>query len=131
MLENSLPSPHWGDNRLNLCGKRILVVEDDPAIAVDYRFQLEGIGALQVFAPNNQRALAYLIAHHVDGAIIDYHLTDGTCAPVLELLAVRRIPFVVVSGDTFGVEDVPPAAPLLSKPIAAADVCLALCSVLR
>ena len=41
------------------------------------------------------------------------------------------LPFVVISGDTFGVDDVPLEAPLLAKPITAADVCLALCSVLH
>ena len=125
MLEDSLRSAQSGDN-LTLWGKRILVVEDDPIIAVDYRFQLEGIGALQAFAPSNQRALAYLETHTVDAAIIDYHLTDGTCAPVLGLLVARHIPFVIVSGDTFGANDIPPGAPLLSKLTSAADVCEAL-----
>ena len=131
MLVHSLHSAQSRENVLTLWGKRILVVEDDPVIAIDYRFQLEGIGALQAFAPNNQRALAYLVAHHVDGAIIDYHLPDGACTPVLELLVALRVPFVVISGDTFGVDDVPLEAPLLAKPITAADVCLALCSVLH
>jgi hypothetical protein len=54
--------------------------------------------------------LAYLETHEVDAAIIDYHLTDGTCAPVLCLLIARHIPFVIVSGDTFGANDIPPGA---------------------
>jgi CheY-like chemotaxis protein len=110
MLENGPRSRGDGDNVLTLWGKRILVVEDDPVVAVDYRFHLEGVGALQIFAPSNQRALAYLDTHEVDAAIIDYHLTDGTCAPVLCLLIARHIPFVIVSGDTFGANDIPPGA---------------------
>ena len=97
-----------------------------PVVAVDCRFQLEGLGALQAFAPSNQRALAYLHTHEVDAAIIDYHLADGTCVPVLGLLIARHIPFIVVSGDTFGANDIPRSAPLLSKLTSAADVCAAL-----
>jgi CheY-like chemotaxis protein len=126
MLENGPRSRGDGDNVLTLWGKRILVVEDDPVVAVDYRFHLEGVGALQIFAPSNQRALAYLATHEVDAAIIDYHLADGTCVPVLGLLIDRHIPFIIVSGDTFGASDIPPGAPLLSKPACAADVCDAL-----
>ena len=66
------------------------------------------VGALQVFAPSNQRALVYLDTHEVDAAIIDYHLADGTCVPVLGALIARHIPFIVVSGDTFGANDIPP-----------------------
>jgi hypothetical protein len=29
----------------NLKGKRILIVEDDPVVAVDYHFQLKDVGA--------------------------------------------------------------------------------------
>jgi hypothetical protein len=45
MLESGLRSID-GANVLALWGKRILVVEDDPIIAVEYRFQLEGVGAI-------------------------------------------------------------------------------------
>jgi CheY-like chemotaxis protein len=131
MLENGLRSTRCGDKVLTLRGKRILVVEDDPVVAVDYHFLLEGVGALQAFAPSNPRALAYLGTHAVDGAIIDYHLTDGICTPVLKLLVALHVPFVVISGDTFGVDDVPPNAPMLSKPVTAADVCLALSGVVH
>ena len=126
MLENGQRSSGGGINVLTLWGKRILVVEDDPIIAVDYCFQLDDIGALQAFAPSNQRALAYLETHEVDGAIIDYHLPDGTCAPVLGLLIARHIPFVIVSGDTFRAREIPQGALLLSKLATAADVCEAL-----
>ena len=131
MLVNSLRSAQSRENVLSLWGKRILVVEDDPVIAVDYHFQLEGLGAIQAFAPSNQRALAYLIAHHVDAAIIDYHLPDGCCMPVLKMLASQDIPFVVVSGDTFAIPNASIDAPVLSKPVTPAEVCEALSRVLH
>jgi CheY-like chemotaxis protein len=119
------------ENVLTLRGKRILVVEDDPVIAIDYHFQLEGIGAIHAFAPNNQRALAYLIANRVDAAIIDYHLPDGCCMPILEMLVSQNVPFVVVSGDTFAIPDASIDAPVLSKPATPAEVCQALSGVLH
>jgi CheY-like chemotaxis protein len=125
MLESRLRPSH-GRAFPNLWGKRVLIVEDDPIVAVDYRFQLESVGAIQALAPSNHRAVAYLAAHEIDAAIIDYHLPDGACTPVLELLRARRIPFIVVSGDTFLVDDLPPETALLSKPIAAHQVCDAL-----
>jgi CheY-like chemotaxis protein len=131
MLENGLRSTQVGDNVTTLWGKRVLVVEDDPIVAINYRFQLEDAGALQAFAPSNHRALAYLETHEIDAAIIDYHLTDGTCVPVLDLLITRHIPFVIVSGDTFGATDIPPGAPLLSKLSSPADVCEALSRALH
>jgi CheY-like chemotaxis protein len=131
MVENSQRLSQSRHDLLNLWGKRILVVEDDPVVAVDYRFQLEGAGALQALAPSTHRAMAYLALHEIDAAIIDYHLLDGACTPVLELLAVRHIPYVVVSGDTFGIDDIPPEAPLFSKPISAQEVCQALSRALQ
>ena len=44
----------------NLRAKRILVVEDDPVIAVDYHFQLQSIGAqAAAYEPTVQAALDY------------------------------------------------------------------------
>ena len=44
MLDHA-PSAHAKDKYPTLRGKRILVVEDDALIAVDYHFQLREVGA--------------------------------------------------------------------------------------
>ena len=86
----------------NLQGKRILVVEDDVVIAVDYGFELRRVGAKpQAYAPTNKVALNYLATHQVDAALVDDRSSDGPCEPVLQLLQSRGIPFIVVSGCTF------------------------------
>jgi CheY-like chemotaxis protein len=105
-----------------LRGKCILVVEDDAVVAVDYHFQLQAVGAKETLQPTVRRALEYLAAHEVDAAIVDYQLPDGDCDPVLQQLARRHIPFVVVSGDTFGMREIPTGAPVLSKPVRPAEV---------
>jgi len=49
------------ENCPNLRGKRILVLEDDPIIAVEWYFQLKRLGATQVFEATNQSALQHLV----------------------------------------------------------------------
>jgi DNA-binding response OmpR family regulator len=126
MYKSKSAAPEYRGSLLSLWGKRILVVEDDPLTAVDIRFHLEEAGAVQVPAPTNQRAVAYLDCHEVDAAIVDFHLPDGDCIPVLQLLASRGVPFVVVSGDTFDIHDIPGEAPVLAKPVTPVEVCRAL-----
>ena len=119
------------ENWPDLTGKRILVLEDDPVIAVDWYFQLKRLGATQVFEPTNHLALQYLFGHHVDAAIVDYTLRDGCCTPVLELLTARHIPFIIISGDTFAMRQASIDAPVLSKPVTPTEVWSALSGILH
>ena len=119
----------------NLQGKRILVVEDDVVIAVDYGFELRRVGAQpEAYAPTNKVALNYLATHQVDAALVDYQLSDGPCEPVLQLLQSRGIPFIVVSGcytfemDMHGSVG---TCPVLSKPVRPNEVWRALSEVLQ
>jgi CheY-like chemotaxis protein len=106
----------------SLQGKHILVLEDDAVVAVEYRFQLRSAGATESLQPTVTRALKYLADHEVDAAIVDYQLPDGDCQPLLEQLARRHIPFVIVSGDTFGMRQETTDAPVLSKPVRTREV---------
>jgi DNA-binding response OmpR family regulator len=94
----------------------------------DYHFQLEGLGANHSFEPSNRQALEYLASHQVDAAIVDFHLRDGCCIPILRYLTARHIPFIVISGDTFAMREIAIDAPVLSKPVLPSDVCQALCN---
>ena len=114
------------DQRANLDGKQILVIEDDPVIAADYHFRLRRLGAMDTIEPSNQRALEYLGTHHVDAAIVDYFLGDGPSVPVIEFLTSLHIPFILVSGDTFAMRELVTGAPVLSKLATATEVCQAL-----
>ena len=52
-----------------LVNKHVLVVEDEPIIAVNYHFQLADVGARPVaFRGTSEAALAYLSGHDVDVA---------------------------------------------------------------
>ena len=130
MLDHAYPRKN--DKYPNLCGKRILVVEDDAVIAVDYYFQLREVGAQpQAYEATNKAALEYLATHDIDAAIVDYCLRDGTCEQVLQSLESRDIPFVVVSGCTFEMPRNLDSLHVLSKPVTATDLWRALAEVLR
>ncbi len=116
----------------NLRGKRVLIVEDDPVIAVDYHFQLKDVGATaEGFKATNREALGYLASHTVDAAIVDFLLSDGTGESVIDGLKRRGIPFIVVSGCTFRMHGEVDAAHVLSKPVAPGEIWRALSEVLH
>jgi len=114
-----------------LAGRRVLVVEDDPVVAIEYLFQLKDLGAAREFKPSNREALLYLARNEIDAAIVDYNLRDGSCTPLLGCLSARQIPFIVVSGDTFAMRDVLINASVLAKPVRATDLRRALLEVLH
>ena len=124
--------PRKKDKYPNLRGKRILVVEDDTVIAVDYYFQLREVGAeARVCGATNKAALDYLATHDIDAAIVDYRLRDGTCEQVLQSLDRRDIPFVVVSGCTFEMQRSLDSRHVLSKPVTPTDIWRALSEALH
>ena len=116
--------------RLALAGRLVLVVEDDPVVAIDYLFQLKDLGAAREFKSSNREALLYLARNEIDAAIVDYNLRDGNCTLLLECLSARQIPFIVVSGDTFAMRDVLIDASVLAKPVRATDLRRALLEIL-
>jgi DNA-binding response OmpR family regulator len=81
-----------------LVGQSVLVVEDEPLIALDIVEGLKGAGASVFTAHCLRDALA--LADHPDlsAAILDFGLSDGDAAPVCERLNKRDIPFVLYSG---------------------------------
>jgi DNA-binding response OmpR family regulator len=130
-LQNALKDRH-NHAYPNLRGKRVLIVEDDPVIAVDYHFQLKDVGATaEGFKASNRDALTYLASHAVDAAIVDFLLCDGTGESIIAGLKSRSIPFIVVSGCTFRMHGEVDAAHVLSKPVAPGEIWRALSDVLH
>lgn len=99
---------------------RILVVEDEYFIAQEIAEALESAG-LTVLGPcpKVSAALELLAAVEAcDAAVLDASLRGVSSLPVCEALALRGIPFVVVTG--FSVGQLPErmaAAPVLTKPL--------------
>jgi CheY-like chemotaxis protein len=83
---------------LALSGHSILVVEDEPLVALDPRETLESAGAY-VFAAT-QHSHAMQLAGHPDlsAAVIDYRLRDEDSSAICSLLEQRGVPFIFYSG---------------------------------
>ncbi|TCD04885.1 response regulator [Erythrobacteraceae bacterium CFH 75059] len=78
----------------------ILVVEDEPMIALDLQLALEDEGVTAQVAASCDEAHALLERHAFDGAILDVNLGPGaTCRKVAGTLRSRGIPFVLHTGD--------------------------------
>jgi CheY-like chemotaxis protein len=100
-----------------LAGKRVLIAEDDPIIALLLEEVLAEAGAT-IIGPVATVAEG-LRADAADAALLDLNLLGGTCAPLADHLAARGTPFVLTSGDA-GATPLPahPATPVLAKPFA-------------
>ncbi len=83
----------------NLAGKRVLVVEDDPLLALDIAGELRGAGCT-VLGPASSLDAALSLAEtpKPDAAVLDVFL-DGTYVwPLAALLAARAVPFIFLTG---------------------------------
>lgn len=115
-----------------LAGKRILVVEDEPTVSVDYLYDLKEVGArAEAFLPTNALALAFLRSHPVDAVILDYRLRDGTSEPLMRWLRDHDVPFIVVSGWVEKIRARTSAGSVLEKPVAPHQLWQALSAVIN
>jgi len=83
-----------------LQGRSILIVEDEPVIALSLARLLERAGATVVGpALSIADAQARMADHHIDLALMDVNLGgDSRVFPLAEALAAQRVPFAFVSG---------------------------------
>ena len=99
-------------------GHTILVVEDEPLIAMMLEDFLETLGhRVGASCDNVAEALTHADLGGFDVAILDVNLKGEAVWPVAERLRAQGVPFVIASG---GHVEPPPAAfadvPLLEKP---------------
>ncbi|WGF89258.1 response regulator [Marinivivus vitaminiproducens] len=85
---------------LPLEGMRILVVEDDPILAIDMEATLVRAGA-EVIGPVSHLPKAFEFATHqtLSVALLDVRLGDQSVEPAAQLLAARGIPIVFYTGQ--------------------------------
>jgi len=100
-------------------GRSILIVEDEPLIAMMLEDFLDSLGhSVAGTFDSVESALARIDDGGFDVAILDVQLKDGkTVWPVAERLSERGIPFIVATGGH--IEPPPPqyaGAPTLTKP---------------
>lgn len=100
-----------------LTDRRILVVEDDPLIALDLQDILLKAGAV-VIGPASQLSTAdsLIQQYRLDAAVLDVRLEIGTTLPLADRLAAAGIPFLFQTSDPGAIGDAHPTAPVLRKP---------------
>jgi CheY-like chemotaxis protein len=87
--------------KADLSGRSILVLEDEPLIALDIVESLQPTGANIITA--GQLAHALKIAGDTDlcAAVVDYKIGDADSAKLCWLLKERHIPFLFYGGFDF------------------------------
>jgi DNA-binding response OmpR family regulator len=76
----------------------ILVVEDEPVIAMDVVLGLRSAGASVSQARTVSDALCKVECPELSAAVLDHGLNDGDASRICDRLEQRNIPFVVYSG---------------------------------
>lgn len=116
-----------------LNGRRVLVVEDEPLIAMMIVEILEGEGC-EIAGPayDEAQAVELLDAEKIDVAILDYNLgRDQTSAGIATKLVERDIPFLFATG--YGVQALRNGnwtQPAIGKPYHAPEVVAAVSGLL-
>jgi len=102
----------------------VLLVEDDPLIALDAEDTLTIAGFACLLAYNTDTAMDLLKAHEIRVAILDFDLGDETSLCIAEQVYGSDIPYAFVTGRSRGeiIGHAPGPFAILSKPVDYADV---------
>jgi two-component sensor histidine kinase len=107
-----------------LAGKRFLVVEDEPLVAIDLSAGLQGAGAEVVASTGSASAALNIIeSRPLDAALLDGNLHGRPVDEIAAALTRRKVPFAFVSG--YGRESLPRifgTVALLAKPFSQAQL---------
>lgn len=107
------------EERLDLTGRKILIVEDEFMVAVAIRRELEDYGATVIgFCSDVQASMACLAAEpDIDIAIVDLNLGGVPSTPVIDLLLDRGVPTILCTGyEDWSMEERLRALPRCEKP---------------
>jgi CheY-like chemotaxis protein len=112
-----------------LTGRSILIVEDEPLIALDIVETLRRVGASTFTAHTLTEGLRFAGHPDLSAAVVDFGLKDGDGEALCKQLNDRGIPFVLHSGYAH-VHEACKAGLVLPKPATSDQLIRALESVL-
>lgn len=100
-----------------LQGLRILVVEDEPIIALDLAQTLSDAGAV-IIGPAHKVAVAVALLDQAtpDLAVLDWRLETETASPVALRLTALGVPFLFHTSSRGRPEAAHPGVPVIDKP---------------
>lgn len=115
-----------------LRGLRVLVVEDEPLVAMFLEDALARLGcAVAATADRLEVAMALAERGGFDAAVLDVNLARGVkVRPVADLLAARGVPFVFATGYDEADVAGEGGAPVVTKPYSEDDLARALLAAL-
>jgi PAS domain S-box-containing protein len=116
--ENAGSSGAGSQSQAALTGRRLLVVDDEPLIAMALADTLERAGA-EVIGPVGTEGEALKLIEHADfdGALLDAHLRGHSADGIAAALVTRNIPFIFVTGGARdGLQASFERVPILPKP---------------
>lgn len=113
-------------------GLRVLVVEDEPVVAMYLEDMLEALGC-HTIGPASRLVdgLALAEAGGFEAAILDINLGGERSTPIAEALRARGVPFAFASGYGRPPEGFGEGVPMIEKPYREAEVAGALTRLLR
>jgi DNA-binding response OmpR family regulator len=85
---------------INLAGRSILVVEDEPLIALDIEVTFANACAIVHRARTLSDAHLLVEQNNPSAAVLDFRCGDGDAGALCAKLVARKIPFVIDSGDS-------------------------------
>lgn len=124
------PAPQTSD-RIDLKGRRVLIVEDAVLLALELETGLSDAGARVIGPAYELEEAMALLDQEIDAAVLDANLNGRSVTPVAEALAARGVPFVFATG--YGEAGGAPSgydAPIIRKPYDVTQVSAAVAGVL-
>lgn len=121
-----------------LAGMTVLLVEDEPIIALDVTETLERVGAIvHGPMPSIERVRRHL--DDCDGAppwdvvVLDFRLKDGTSEGIARILAKIEVPFVLHTANSEIVQPLAEelGAPVVAKPAGETELVAAIGKLIR
>jgi len=101
-----------------LQGERVLIVEDEPLIALDLQATFEREGARVVRAHTMPEALRYACYAALSAGVLDFRVGSNNADPVCEALTRREVPFIFFTGLSGALPERWVATPIVPKPAA-------------
>jgi len=123
---------HSANDHRPLSEVRVLVVEDDPLMAMDLEDTLADAGAVVVdLCRTLDEAMARANGDDFAVAVLDFGLGTVTASPVARRLVRRGVPFILYTGKSSGDPSLAEwACPIVQKPASPRELVSAVRTVL-
>jgi PAS domain S-box-containing protein len=119
--ECSISGPADREQPARLAAKRVLVVEDEPLIALEIAQILKDVGVVVIGPAASIEGAFLAIAEHqaegIDAGLLDMNLSGRPVCPVADALTSAQIPYAFLTG--YGrdeLSDIRPGTPIIRKP---------------